>query len=258
VNIIRALIVDDEALARDTVRLLLDEHDDVEVVGEAVDGLSAVELILELKPDLVFLDVQMPGKTGLEVIESVGAANMPAVVFATAYNEYAVKAFDACALDYLVKPFSDERFDATLDRVRHSLSQKRMANLEARLTQLLEATAVQAPGAVRPSRFMVKERGSIRFVDADDVRWVEAAGDYVVLHTDDDDELMIRETMAGMEDKLDATRFIRIHRSTIVRIDAIRELKPYFHGDYVVYLKDGKELKLSRRYWPAVEAALGA
>lgn len=256
-TIIRALIVDDEALARDTVRLLLEEHDDVEIVGEAVDGLSAVELILELRPDLVFLDVQMPGKTGLEVIESVGAANMPAVVFATAYNEYAVKAFDACALDYLVKPFSDERFDATLDRVRNSLAQKRMADLEGRLRKLLEATAVQAPGTDRPARFMVKERGSIRFVDADVIRWVEAAGDYVVLHTDND-ELMIRETMAGMEDKLDAAHFIRIHRSTIVRIDAIRELKPHFHGDYVVYLKDGKELKLSRRYWPAVESALGA
>jgi two-component system LytT family response regulator len=247
---VRVLIVDDEVLARDTLRLLLDEHDDMSVVGEAEDGDGAIEAIRSQHPDLVFLDIQMPGKSGLEVVEEIGADAMPYVVFATAYDEYALKAFDASAIDYIVKPFSDERFEATLDRVRRLMGQQRSADLEGRLRELLGTTD-------RPSRFLIKERGSIRFVDVEDIRWVEAAGDYVILHTTHADPL-IRETMAGMEDKLDPELFVRIHRSTIVRISAIRELKPYFHGDYMVYLQDGTELKLSRRYWPKVEVRLGS
>ncbi len=247
---IRVLIVDDEALARDTLRLLLDEHDDVAVVGEAVDGEEAVRAIRDLQPDLVFLDIQMPGKTGLEVVEDIGADAMPYVVFATAYDEYALKAFDASAIDYIVKPFSDERFEATLDRVRRLMGQQRSADLEGRLRELMGTSD-------RPSRFLLKERGAIRFVDAADIQWVEAAGDYVVLHTGQASPLL-RETMAGMEEKLDPDVFVRIHRSTIVRISAIRELKPFFHGDYVVYLHDGTELKLSRRYWPKVETRLSS
>ena len=197
----------------------------------------------------------MPGLTGLEVVSEVGTDRMPPVVFVTAYDEYAVKAFETSAIDYLVKPFSDDRFEAALAKARQQLQQTRRADLEERLRQLLAETRTPT-SSTKEIRFMIKERGSIRFVDASEVDWVEAAGDYVILHSGDQKN-MIRETMTGMEQKLPADRFVRIHRSTIVCINAIREIKPYFHGDYIVYLNDGKELKLSRRYWPQVEHVLG-
>jgi len=249
------LIVDDEALARDTIRLLLKDVHDMRVVAEASDGPGAVEAIRNHAPDLVFLDVQMPGLTGLEVISEVGVARMPPVVFVTAFNEYAVKAFETSAIDYLVKPFSDDRFEAALQRARNQVQQLKRADLEGRLRQLLSETRT-ASEAEKSLRFMVKERNSIRFVEASDIDWVEAAGDYVILHCGDE-KSMIRETMAGMEKKLPSDRFVRIHRSSIVCIPSVREIKPYFHGDYIVYLKDGRELKLSRRYWPKVEQVLG-
>lgn len=249
------LIVDDEALARDTIRLLLEDVHDMRVVAEASDGPGAVEAIRNHAPDLVFLDVQMPGLTGLEVISEVGVARMPPVVFVTAFNEYAVKAFETSAIDYLVKPFSDDRFEAALQRARNQVQQLKRADLEGRLRQLLNETRT-ASAAGNSLRFMVKERNSIRFVEASDIDWVEAAGDYVILHCGDE-KSMIRETMAGMEKKLPSDRFVRIHRSSIVCIPSVREIKPYFHGDYIVYLKDGRELKLSRRYWPKVEQVLG-
>ena len=225
------------------------------VVAEASDGPGAVEAIRNHAPDLVFLDVQMPGLTGLEVISEVGVARMPPVVFVTAFNEYAVKAFETSAIDYLVKPFSDDRFEAALQRARNQVQQLKRADLEGRLRQLLSETRT-ASEAEKSLRFMVKERNSIRFVEASDIDWVEAAGDYVILHCGDE-KSMIRETMAGMEKKLPSDRFVRIHRSSIVCIPSVREIKPYFHGDYIVYLKDGRELKLSRRYWPKVEQVLG-
>lgn len=252
---LKVLIVDDESLARDTVRLLLEEVDDMQVVEECADGPQAVEAIRRHRPDLVFLDVQMPGLTGLEVVAEIGADRMPPVVFVTAYDEYAVKAFETSAIDYLVKPFSDERFEAALDRARKQVRQQRRAELEDRLRQLLESTRTVGPSA-GSTRFLVKERDSIRFVDAAEVDWVEAAGDYVILHGGGTKN-MIRETMGGMEERLPSDAFVRVHRSTIVRIGAIREIKPYFHGDYILYLLDGTELKLSRRYWPQVEAVLG-
>ena len=225
------------------------------VVAEASDGPGAVEAIRNHAPDLVFLDVQMPGLTGLEVISEVGVARMPPVLFVTAFNEYAVKAFETSAIDYLVKPFSDDRFEAALQRARNQVQQLKRADLEGRLRQLLSETRT-ASEAEKSLRFMVKERNSIRFVEASDIDWVEAAGDYVILHCGDE-KSMIRETMAGMEKKLPSDRFVRIHRSSIVCIPSVREIKPYFHGDYIVYLKDGRELKLSRRYWPKVEQVLG-
>jgi two-component system LytT family response regulator len=254
---ISVLIVDDEPLARDTLRLLLEETEDFVIVGECADGLDAVATIREMNPDLVFLDVQMPGLTGFQVVAEVGAESMPAVVFATAYDEYAVKAFETSAVDYLVKPYTDERFESTLQRVRETFEKKRFASLESSLRDLLTQTATQRPGGQNPSRFIIKEHGSIRFVEADDVEWVESAGDYVILHADGKKH-MIRETMGAMETKLDASKFVRIHRSTIVNISCIRELKSYFHGDYLAYLKDGTELKLSRRYWSKVESLLGS
>ena len=254
---LNVLIVDDESLGTDTIRLLLEGEDDMHVVGECADGLQAVDSIRKLRPDLIFLDVQMPGLTGLEVVTEVGPESMPPVVFVTAYNEYAVKAFETSAIDYLVKPFSDERFEAMLNRVRGTFQQRRHADLEDRLRQLLQgASPTPAPSTGPDPRFMVKERGAIRFVEASEIDRVEAAGDYVFLHCGSE-KSMIRETMSGMQKRLLEAEFVRIHRSSIVRIGAIRELKPYFHGDYLVYMKDGSELKLSRRYWPTVEGALG-
>lgn len=253
---IRVLIVDDEELARDAVRLLLESEADIEIVGECADGASAVQQILELEPDLVFLDVQMPELSGIEVIEAVGADKMPAVVFATAYDEYAVKAFEASALDYLIKPFSDERFEEAVDRVRRRLDERRRGDIESRFRQLLDGVGRGGAGAGQ-SRFMARERDSIRFVNAVDIRWVEAAGDYVVLHADDE-QLMLRDSMTAMEQKLDPSSFVRIHRSHIVNVNHIREIKPYFSGDYIAYLTDGTELKVSRRYWAQLEEMLSS
>ncbi|NNE34347.1 MAG: response regulator transcription factor [Rhodothermales bacterium] len=248
---LRVLIVDDEPLARDTLRLLLESHGDVEIVGECGDGLEAIETIRSERPDVVFLDVQMPGCNGFEVVERVGPQNMPITVFATAYDSYALKAFDASALDYLLKPFDDERFEMALERAREAVGQRD----DDEIRNKLEALIRRDRDAPFLSRIMVKSRDSVTFVNVDEIQWVESAGDYVTLKTHDKSHL-IRETMTGLEDKLDPSRFVRIHRSTIVNLDYVKELKPYFHGDYIVYMNSGKELKLSRRYWDRVEAAI--
>lgn len=263
---IRILIVDDEPLARDTIRLLLDEQDDVEIVGEAKDGDEAVSMIESAKPDLVFLDIQMPGKTGFEVIQAVGAENMPVVIFATAYDEYALKAFDAQALDYLLKPYDDERFEEALNRGRNRVGERKIGSLSNQLVSLMAEHKTGKPvdrpaGPVevrdRSERILIKERDSVFFVKTENIDWVEAAKDYVVIHIGQKKHLL-RESMTRMEKRLDPNTFVRIHRSSIVNIERIKELKSYFHGDYIVYMKDGSELKLSRRYWSRVEEVLGA
>ncbi|MFT5141533.1 MAG: two-component system LytT family response regulator [Rhodothermales bacterium] len=262
---IRVLIVDDEALARDTIRLLLENHPQYEVVGECRNGDEAVESIATQRPDLVFLDIQMPGRNGFEVVEAVGVDRMPVVVFATAYDEYALRAFDARALDYLLKPFDDERFERALDRAREQIRQRKLGVLGNELAALaadqdakpapLKADDVTLKPETTADQIMVKDRNSIVFVKVDEIDWVEAAGDYVALHVGKKSHLL-RETMARMEKRLGERRFVRIHRSTIVQLDRVQELRPYFHGDYIVYLKDGRELRLSRRYWNRVERLL--
>ncbi|MEM6337251.1 MAG: LytTR family DNA-binding domain-containing protein [Bacteroidota bacterium] len=254
-RILRALIVDDEALARETIRVLLGERDDVEVVGECEDGPAAVEAIRSLSPDIVFLDIQMPGLNGFGVVEEIGADNMPIVIFVTAYDQYALKAFDANAVDYLLKPFDDDRFARALKRAAQLLEEpaeagKALKNVAALLDEWRSASQPE-----RVTRFMIKERDSMFFVQAADIDYIEAAGDYVELHVDGRKHLM-RETMRRLEEVLDPNSFVRIHRSTIVNLNRIKELRPYFHGDYVVYLNDGTELKLSRRYWSRLEALL--
>ncbi|MEM1269671.1 MAG: LytTR family DNA-binding domain-containing protein [Bacteroidota bacterium] len=254
-RILRALIVDDEALARETIRVLLGERDDVEVVGECEDGPAAVEAIRSLSPDIVFLDIQMPGLNGFGVVEEIGADNMPIVIFVTAYDQYALKAFDANAVDYLLKPFDDDRFARALKRAAQLLEEpaeagKALKNVAALLDEWRSASQPE-----RVTRFMIKERDSMFFVQAADIDYIEAAGDYVELHVDGRKHLM-RETMRRLEEVLDPNSFVRIHRSTIVNLNRIKELRPYFHGDYVVYLNDGTELKLSRRYWSRLEGLL--
>lgn len=257
---IRAVIVDDEGLARDTLQLLLDSHDDIEVVAICENGEEAVKAIGTTQPDLVFLDIQMPVMNGFEVIESIGPANMPVVIFVTAYDQYALRAFEAQALDYLLKPFDDDRFEQALDRVRTMIRQQQVGELGARLAALVagnESTPVPSAESQGQylQRIMIKSRQSMYFLRAVDVDWIEAAGDYVSIHAGGKSHLL-RETMSGMQQKLDPAQFVRIHRSSIVRIDSIQEVKPYFHGDYIIILKNGKELKLSRRYWENVEKVL--
>lgn len=260
---IRVLIIDDEPLARDTIRLLLEDNPHFAIVGECKDGEEAVTVIRAEKPDLVFLDIQMPGKSGFDVIEAVGAERMPVVIFATAYDEYALRAFEAHALDYLLKPYDDERFEKALDRAVKQIQQKQIGALSTELMALVEERRAERNAAPEPEtaapieRIMIKERDALFFVKTEDIDWIEAAGDYVSLHVGKKSHLL-RESMSGMEAKLDAKRFVRIHRSTIVNVERIKELRPYFHGDYMVYLKDNTELRLSRRYWNRLEQVVGS
>jgi len=260
---IRVLIVDDESLARDTIRLLLEDHAEFLIVGECKDGDEAVRAIREEKPDLVFLDIQMPGKNGFDVVEAVGPEKMPVVIFATAYDQYALRAFEAHALDYLPKPYDDERFDKALGRAVRRIKEKQIGALGSELMSLVEERraereAVPEPDPAMPlERIMIKERDALFFVKVEDIDWIEAAGDYVSLHVGKKSHLL-RESMTGMETKLDARRFVRIHRSTIVNVERINKLNSYFHGDYIVYLKDGTELRLSRRYWNRLEQVVGS
>ncbi len=264
---IRTIIVDDEGLARDTLQLLLAKHKEIEIIATCENGKDAIDTIQKLQPDLVFLDIQMPEANGFDVIAEVGPEKMPVVIFATAYDQYALRAFQAAALDYLLKPFDDERFEQALERAILQVRQQKSSELGAKLVNLIGAEKAQSfktepgPETASPTdtfleRIMVKERGSIFFIKVADIVWIEAAGDYISIHTTEKNHL-IRETMAGLLAGLNPRTFVRIHRSSIVNVEQIKELKPYFHGDYIVILKNGKELKLSRRYWEGVEKVLG-
>lgn len=240
---IRTLIVEDEPLARERIRSLLEGERDVEVIGEAGDGRSGVDRIRSLDPDLVFLDVNMPELDGFGVIEAIGVEAMPPVIFVTAYDQFAVQAFDAHALDYLLKPFDEERFRAAVERARQILHRQRSGSFDRRLNDLLED--------LRKPRFLerlaVKVGGKIIFIRTDDIDWIGAEGNYARLHTGERSHLM-RETMSSLETKLDPQKFIRIHRSTIVNADSIAELEPLFQGDYVVILRNGTRITSSRGY----------
>ena len=242
----RVLIVDDEPLARRRIRSFLVEHPDVEIVGECSQEADAAVAIRDRQPDIVFLDVQMPKLSGFAVLETIDPRDMPVVIFVTAYEEHALRAFDVDALDYLLKPFDSARFDQALRRARRQIDLLRSgdAGLQQRLLQALRSLPSDDG---RVTRIAVKTQGRVYFVNADEIRWVEADGKYVHLHTNDGTHLL-RESMQNLEGKLDPERFARIHRSTIVNLDAVRELQPMFHGDYVVLLQDGKELTLSRNY----------
>lgn len=260
---LRVVVADDEPLARRRLRSLLRRHPEVEVVAEAASGPDAVEAVREHRPDVLFLDVQMPGMTGVEVMERLGPRAVPAVVFVTAYDEHAVRAFEHHALDYLLKPVDDGRFDRTLARVRERLAERRASAVSDHLLRLLAErepaapSPAAAPGSARYlSRVVLKSTGKINFVEVAEIDWIEADGDYLKLHTPKGAHLL-RSTMAQMERQLDPSDFVRIHRSTMVRLGRVRELQPYFHGEYVVLLHDGTRLKLSRSYREQLQAALG-
>ncbi len=241
---IRALIVDDEPPARRRLRALLREEADVEVAGEYGDGRKAAAAIQEKHPDLVFLDIQMPEMNGFDVVAAVGVAEMPAIIFVTAYEQYALKAFEVSALDYLLKPFDKARFKAALQRVRKQLERPRVSGVSERLATLLETMEREKKYV---QRLVVKSAGRIYFLRADEVDWIEAAGNYVTLHSGGQKHL-IRDTMNALEERLDPEKFLRVHRSTIVNADRILELQPWFRGDYVLILRDGTKLNLSRHY----------
>ena len=260
---IRTIIVDDEPAARRGVRLLLERDSAVEVVGEASTGAEAAELIRRVKPDLAFLDVQMPGSTGFDALSGLAPDTAPAVVFVTAYDEYALRAFEVNAVDYLLKPYDDTRFAAALQRAKEEVRRRQADQVNARLSQLLEylqqnaAPAEPEKSENNGDRILIKSSGEIFFLKAEEIDWIEAEGDYMKFHVSGRTHLM-RETMARLEARLDPKRFIRIHRSTIVNIDRMRKLSPSFAGEYAVVLQDGTKLKLSRGYHERIAALLKA
>ena len=257
-NKIRTLVVDDEPLARKRVLSLLRQEADVEVVGECSDGGQAVSAIQRHAPDLVFLDVQMPGCDGFEVIRSIGPDRMPTVVFVTAYDEYALQAFEVHALDYLLKPFGKDRFQQTLRHAREALERRRAGDLGRRLLALVHGAKAEPLQLGPPTveRLVVKSGGRVFFLRTDDIDWIEAAGNYVRLHFGTESHLF-RETMNRMESRLDPRHFARIHRSRIVNTERIKEVQPWFNGDYIVILRNGTRLTLSRGYRDRVQRKLG-
>jgi two-component system LytT family response regulator len=237
----RVLVVEDERLAAEAVIQLLQRDPEIEVVGTARDGNMAVSLIRHLMPDIVFLDVQIPEIDGFGVIKEIGIDDMPVVVFVTAYDRYTLQAFEVHAVDYILKPFDADRFFAALRWAKRELRLNELPR-SRRLTRLVDAVGGQAK-----RRLPIKSAGKIIFVDVDEIDYLEAAGNYVVLHAGGQ-EYRTRETMNVFEERLSQAQFVRIHRSAIVNRKQIKELRPWFTGEYAVVMKSGKELTLTRSY----------
>lgn len=241
----RVLIVDDEPIARRGLRRLLDQEADVEIAGEAGNGAAAIDAIESLKPDLVFLDIQMPEMDGLEVVATVGVHKMPPVVFVTAYDKYAIDAFDLNAADYVLKPVDPERFQRALDRARRR-KEEPDRQLEQRLSRVLSAMKPMT------ERLVVRSAGKIQFVNVEEIDWINAEDNYVRIYAAGKTYLM-RETVTGIETRLNPHHFVRIRRSTIVRIDRIREIKPLLNGTFEILLEDGTRVVSARRFRDAIE-----
>jgi two-component system, LytTR family, response regulator len=250
---IKVLVADDEPLARERLAGLLSQEPDIEMVGQARDGEEAVTAIHDDSPDLVFLDVQMPQMNGFDVIEAVGSDKMPLVIFVTAYDQHALKAFQVRALDYLLKPFDRERFKDALGRARKQLERDENGDLGRRLLALVKDLRRDQP---KSDRLVVKSGGRLFFLRTDEIDWVEAAGNYVRLHVGPGSHLL-RETMNAIEGRLDPEKFFRIHRSRIVNMERIQELQPWLNGEYAVLLRTGTRLTLSRGYREKLQDRLG-
>jgi two-component system LytT family response regulator len=246
---IKTLIVDDEPLARRSLRLLLAKDPQIEVLDECRNGGEAVKAINALSPDLIFLDIQMPEMDGFDVLAQVGPDQIQAIIFVTAFDQYALKAFDVHALDYLLKPFDDERFTHALARAKAQIEAREINRLSKRLLALLEDRESErnapAPGKGYLTRVMIKAAGRVVLLKVDEIDFIEADGNYAKLHVGKKAHLL-REKMNDLEGQLDPSRFVRIHRSVIVNLDRIKEMHPHFNGDYIVVLEDGRQLRLSR------------
>lgn len=268
---IRALIVDDESLARRGLLIRLQGLPDVEVVGEASSGRTALEAIRRLQPDVVFLDIEMPGMTGLDVVSQLPMETMPLVVFVTAYDRYAVDAFEARAVDYVLKPVDEERFADALEKVRRQLDQRRAADQRDRLMQLMadlrgssewpddlvELQPLDKTAAGPASALAVRKGREIVRVPLADIDWIDAAGDYMCVHASGETHIL-RGTMKSLEDALDPAVFQRVHRSTIVNLSRIERLRPHINGEYFLILSGGHEIKLSRTFRDRVDPFLRA
>ena len=258
---IRVLIVDDEPIARRGIRQQLRGEADIEVIGEYGDGAAAIDAITGLAPDLVFLDIQMPEVGGFDVVEAVGVARMPAVIFVTAYDEHALRAFDVHAVDYVLKPIDRHRFRTAVERARRRLAhapgqqlEKRELSLDSQFNRRIAAALAELgrPAHDYAKRLAIKGDGRVILVDVDEVDRLEAAGNYVEVHSGARHHL-VRETMASLEARLDPARFVRVSRSSIVNGTRVRELQPMFNGDFVVVLRDGTKVAGSRRYRAAFD-----
>ena len=245
---IRALVVDDELISRELLCRLLRSETDIELAGTASNGPDAVEAINRLEPDLVFLDVQMPELDGFGVVDQIQGTHMPVIIFVTANHDFALKAFEVHALDYLTKPCSRDRVRDALQRARAQIQRDDHRELHDKLNTLLNQVR---PGLKLPERMPVKSEGRILFLRLEDIDWVEAADNYVEIHVGDRTH-MLRETLSAMETRLPADRFLRINRSAMVNIERIRELEPTFHGEYTVVLRNGTRLTLTRGHREAL------
>jgi two-component system LytT family response regulator len=258
---IKTLIVDDEPLARRNLRLLLERDPQIEILGECRNGKEAIKAIESSRPDLIFLDIQMPEMDGFDVLECVGAEHVQAIVFVTAFDQYALKAFEVHALDYLLKPYDDLRFTQALQRAKSQIESREINKVSKRLLALLEERESHkgAPTGLKPylNRVMIKLASRVILLRVDEIDWIEADGNYAKLHVGKKAHLL-REKMQELESQLDPQRFVRIHRSIIVNLERIKELHPHFNGDYIVVLEDGSQLKLSRSRRENLESRLRA
>lgn len=250
---LRVLIVDDEPLGRAMVRGMLQTQSGVTIIAECENGYEAIAALQSNEIDLVFLDVQMPEVDGFGVLEALSGERLPHVIFVTAYDQYAVRAFEVHAVDYLLKPFDRERFGKALQRAKTALKQAQTNTINERILALLEAQQTKPEYL---ERLVIKANGRVLFLSVDEIDWIEAQGNYVCLHSKKESYLL-RETISGLESQLDPKKFARIHRSHIVQLDRIKELHPWSHGEYRVRLKDGTELTLSRSYRDHFQALLG-
>lgn len=251
---IRTLVADDETLARERIISLLKKENDIEVVGECSDGEEALQKINSLKPDLVFLDIQMPLMNGIEVINNLNEY-IPEVIFVTAYDEYAVEAFEMNALDYLLKPFDQERFSKTLARARQRILANSTKDISEKLNNLILTFSQNKPREKYLTKFVIKSTGKISFINVDEINYIEAEGNYLTLHTTNSKNLY-RDTITNISEMLNPEIFIRIHRSYIIKIENIKEMQSYFNSEYIITLKDNTKLKSGRSYKAEVEKLL--
>jgi two-component system, LytTR family, response regulator len=250
---LKLLIVDDEPLARERIREMLRADPEIEVIGDCSNGDDAIEAVKASRPDLLLLDIQMPGTDGFGVLEALEPGEIPCVIFITAYDQYAVKAFEVYALDYLLKPFDRERFSKAIERAKEHIRKERSENFNDRVLAVLNEIRSKPEYL---ERLVIRTNGHIFFIKTEEIDWLEAEGNYVRLHSGKESYLL-RDAISSLENQLDPKKFLRIHRSAIVNINRIQELQPWFHGEYRVILQDGVQLTLSRSYRDKLNELVG-